>query len=100
MLAWVADVLIVLGLLVMTIGVVGIYRMPTVYLQLHASSKAVFLGVIAFVVASFATLDAAVIAKGLLIIVFLLITTPVAAHLIARAAQLSEARERGERGDA
>ena len=90
MLAWVADVLVVLGLVVMTIGVFGIFRMPTVYLQLHASSKAVFLGVIAFVVASFATLDAAIISKGVLIIVFLLITTPVAAHLIARSASLAE----------
>ena len=36
-----------LGLVVMTLGVLGLFRMPDVYLQLHASSKAVVLGVVA-----------------------------------------------------
>lgn len=87
--AWVADALVVLGLVVMTIGVIGVQRLPDVYLQLHAASKAVFLGIIALVVASVATGDAAIISRGLLIAVFLLITTPVSAHAIGRAAHLS-----------
>ncbi|HEV2753952.1 MAG TPA: monovalent cation/H(+) antiporter subunit G [Solirubrobacteraceae bacterium] len=83
--AWVADALVVLGLVVMTLGVVGLFRMPGVLLQLHAASKAVFLGVIAFCVASTATGDGQVIARATLIAAFLLLTTPVAAHAIARA---------------
>jgi len=84
--AWVADALVVLGLVVMTLGVLGLFRMPGVLLQLHAASKAVFLGVIAFCVASAATGDGQVIARAALIAVFLLLTTPVAAHAVARAA--------------
>jgi monovalent cation/proton antiporter MnhG/PhaG subunit len=38
-------VLIVLDLIVMTLGVYGIVRFPDVYMQLHASSMAAFLGV-------------------------------------------------------
>jgi multicomponent Na+:H+ antiporter subunit G len=84
--AWVADAIVVLGLLVMTVGVIGVFRMPDVYLQLHAASKAVFLGVVAFAVASVATWDAAVISRAALIAVFLIVTTPVSAHVIALAA--------------
>ena len=86
------DALVVLGLLVMTVGVYGVIRMPDTYTQLHASSKAVFLGVIALVAASVGTKEPAVISRGILIAVFLLVTTPVAAHVIARAAYLREER--------
>lgn len=99
--AWVADALVLLGLIVMTVGVIGVQRMPDVYLQLHAASKAVFLGIIALVVASVATADAGIIAKGILIAGFLLLTTPVSAHAIGRAADLRrEAGERSETRDA
>lgn len=87
---WISDGLLVLGVLVMTIGVIGLFRMPDVYMQLHAASKAVFLGVIAFLGASVATGDASVIARCVLIAVFLLLTTPIAAHVIAQAAYLTD----------
>ena len=84
--ALLSDALVVLGVLVMTIGVYGVFRMPDVYTQLHAASKAVFLGVIALLVASIATGDAAIIARAFLIGVFLILTTPVAAHAVAQGA--------------
>lgn len=83
---WLADALVVLALVVMTIGVYGIRRMPDVYTQLHATSKAVFLGVIAILVASAASRDADIILRLVLIGTFLLLTTPVSAHVVARAA--------------
>jgi monovalent cation/proton antiporter MnhG/PhaG subunit len=52
MTAWIADALIVLGLIVMTLGVCGIVRFPDVYTQLHASSKAAFLGISILLVAT------------------------------------------------
>jgi multicomponent Na+:H+ antiporter subunit G len=82
----VADVLVVLGAIVITIGVYGLFRMPDLYTQMHSASKAVFLGVIAFLVATVATLDAAIIMRAALIAVLLIITTPVAAYAVARAA--------------
>ncbi|MBD0329851.1 MAG: monovalent cation/H(+) antiporter subunit G [Thermoleophilia bacterium] len=89
-----ADVLVVLGVAVMTVGVYGVFRMPDVYTQLHAASKAVFLGVISLVVASTATRDGAIVARAALIAVFLILTTPVAAHAIARAAYRRDERMR------
>jgi multicomponent Na+:H+ antiporter subunit G len=85
-LAWVADALVVLGVVVMTVGVYGLYRMPDIYTQLHAASKAVFLGVIALLVASTVTRESPIIFRAILIGVFLIVTTPVAAHAVARAA--------------
>ena len=84
--AVVADAFVVLGVGVMTLGIVGIFKMPDVYTRLHAASKAVFLGVISLVIATAATRDPAIISRALLIGVLLLLTTPVASHVIARAA--------------
>ena len=89
---WIADGLVVLGVFVMTVGVYGIIRMPDVYTRLHAASKAVFLGVISLLLASVVTNDAEIIFRAMLIAVFLILTTPVSAHVIARAAFLKGQR--------
>lgn len=79
----------------MTIGVIGVFRMPDVYTKLHAASKAVFLGVCSLLVAVMSSGDPAMIARSLLIGLLLVFTTPVAAHEIARAATHERAaRER------
>lgn len=90
--AYLADALVVLGLCVMTVGVYGLIRLPDTYARLHAASKIVSFGVISLLLASTATGDPAVIFRVALISAFLLITTPVSAHVVARAAYL-----RGER---
>lgn len=81
-----ADVLVILGVFIMTIGVIGMLRMPDTYTKTHAASKAVFLGVISLLVASMASGQADIILRVILIIVALIVTTPVAAHVVARAA--------------
>lgn len=83
---YLADALVVLGVFVMTIGVYGMIRMPDTYTRLHATSKAVFLGVIVLLIASTATGDPAIVLRAVLIGVFLILTTPVSAHVVARAA--------------
>ncbi len=92
MTAWLADALILFGLLIMSVGVYGVVRFPDVYTQLHASSKAAFVGVVALLLAAALTGDGAIIARVVLISVLLVLTTPVAAHTVAQAAFL-----RGER---
>jgi len=89
---YLADTLVVLGVFVMTVGVYGVIRMPDTYTRLHAASKAVFLGVISLLVASSVTGDEEIILRAALLGVFLILTTPISAHVIARAAY-----ERGER---
>jgi len=83
---YVADALVILGVAVMTLAVYGAIRMPDIYTRLHAASKAVFLGIISFVLASVVTGEPGIVLRVLLIGLLLLVTTPVAAHTIARAA--------------
>lgn len=80
------DALVILGLVIMTIGVYGVIRLPDIYTRIHAASKAVFLGVVSILVATCLAGGADVILRAVLIAVFLLLTTPVASHTIARAA--------------
>ena len=91
---WLADVLVLLGLLVMTIGVYGIVRMPDTYTRLHAAGKMVFLGMMPLLVASAVAGDPKVIPRVMLIAFFLLVTTPVSAHVIGQAAYFKGERMR------
>jgi len=88
--ALLADALIVLGLAVITVGVYGVVRLPDVYTQLHAASKAAFLGVSLLLASASVGGDGAIIARSGLIVALLAVTTPVAAHVIARAARRRE----------
>lgn len=78
------------GCLFMLLAAVGLLRMPDVLTRMHASSKAATLGA-ALVVAAVAVAlwDAAIALRAMLISLFLLITAPVAAQAIARAAYIS-----------
>jgi multicomponent Na+:H+ antiporter subunit G len=86
MTAWLTDALVLLGLAIMTIGVYGVFRFPDVYTQLHASSKAAFLGVVALLLAAALGGESGIVARTALIVVLLALTTPVAAHAVAQAA--------------
>ena len=75
MTAWIDDVLIVLGLIVMTLGVYGSVRFPDAYTQLHASSKAGFPGVSILLVATALGGGPSMLARVVLIVALLAITT-------------------------
>ena len=94
--AYVADAVTILGLIVMTIGVLGLFRMPDVNLQLHAAGKAVVLGVVAIALATAVTTDWTTASRVLLISAALVLTSPVATHAIARAAYRREVEERAD----
>ena len=86
MTAWAADVLIVVGMAIITVGVYGVLRLPDVYTQLHASGKAAFLGVVALLAAASLGGELSILARAVLVVVLLALTTPVAAHAIGQAA--------------
>jgi monovalent cation/proton antiporter MnhG/PhaG subunit len=81
-----AAVLLVLGSVIMTISVYGVFRMPDVYSQLHAAGMASGLGAITILLSSIATRDPATITDAVLVIAFLLLTAPISGHAIAWAA--------------
>jgi multicomponent Na+:H+ antiporter subunit G len=82
-----AAVLVVVGGVFSLLATVGLVRLPDLYTRMHAASKAgpVGAGLILLAMAV-VSLDGAVILRAILGILFLLLTTPVSAHLLARAA--------------
>jgi multicomponent Na+:H+ antiporter subunit G len=83
----VGAVLLLLGLVLMTIGLYGVLRLPDTYSQLHAQGIATGPGVIAVLASSVATEDAAIITFAVLAIAFIAVASPVSGHAIARAAR-------------
>jgi multicomponent Na+:H+ antiporter subunit G len=79
-------VLLLAGSLFGLIAALGVFRLPDLYTRLHAASKAgaVGGGMILLAVA-LVCFDGPVALRALIGIGFLLMTTPVAAHLLARA---------------
>lgn len=95
-----ADALVLLGLCALTVGVYGVIRMPGTFLKVHASSKAVFLGLIPLLAAAAATGDLAMSYRAVLIATLLLLTTPISAHAITKAAsQRGEATQASDPAD-
>lgn len=83
----VVDVLMVAGAVVMFLGALGVFRMPDVYNRMQASSKASSLGVALLLLAVGLHFAAtATMVRAAAVILFVFLTVPVAAHVLARAA--------------
>jgi len=87
---WFAFIFIILGLAFDFLGCLGLVRFPDIYNRLHSSIKCVTLGTcsILFGLFLFKGFGPAGI-KALLAIVFLVLTAPVSAHVLARSAHKS-----------
>jgi multicomponent Na+:H+ antiporter subunit G len=89
----VVTILLILGTLLMLLASIGIVRMPDVFLRMSASTKAATLGVILIMLATVIHFnDLAVTARAVGVVVFIILTGPVSAHMIARAAYITGAK--------
>lgn len=85
---WAAAILIVLGAFFLLVGAIGMVRLPDFYMRLHAPTKSSTLGVGGVLLASL-LLGWAEGHPGvaeLLITLFVFVTAPVSANLLAQAA--------------
>lgn len=86
-------VILLVGSLFCLVAAIGLLRFEDVFLRLHASTKAGTLGVgLIMIVAAvgFATTES--VARALATVFFILLTAPVAGHMIARAAYAAGTR--------
>jgi multicomponent Na+:H+ antiporter subunit G len=84
---YVASIFLLVGSVLSAVAALGILRFPDVYTRLHAASKAGPLGAgLVLLGAAFASADLAIAIRALLGFAFLIVTSPVSAHLLARAA--------------
>jgi multicomponent Na+:H+ antiporter subunit G len=85
----IALTLIFIGSAFLLLASVGVLRMPDLYMRLQASAKAATLGLGCLLLGLAVHFsDIAVTSRALLTIVFLVLTAPVAAHMIGRAAYI------------
>ncbi len=83
----VVGVLLILGGLLGALGSLGLLRMPDVLIRMHASTKIGTLSTGLILAASAIWFwDAGVTARVVLVVLFLLMTAPIASHMIGRAA--------------
>ncbi len=83
-------ILIIIGILFNVFGCIGLVRFPDVYNRLQASTKCVTLGTILLLVGvTLASNSPALSAKAIICAIFILITSPTAAHAIAKGAYAS-----------
>lgn len=81
------NVLLFVGASFLLLASIGIIRMPDLYSRLQAAAKASTLGAGCVVIAlALHFSDFEISIRALLVVGFLFLTTPVAAHVIARAA--------------
>jgi multicomponent Na+:H+ antiporter subunit G len=82
-----AGLLIIAGAFFMLVSALGVLRLPDLFMRMHAATKAGTLGA-ALVLFAAALLSGqlSVSIKAVVVFLFLLLTAPVAAHVLGRAA--------------
>ncbi len=84
---WLVLGLLVAGALFLLLAAVGVVRMPDLYTRMQAATKATTLGVGCMLSAVAVYFDDfGVTVRALLVVAFIFLTAPVAAHMIGRAA--------------
>lgn len=93
--------LIGIGLVLATIGLYGLLRLPDsdILGQLHAAGLLTGPAVIAVLLAAVDTRNAEVVTSAALVVVFLVVTAPLSSHAIARAAHRREGEGEERRAD-
>lgn len=83
-------ILVSLGSIFVLLAAIGLVRMPDLYLRISVTTKAVTLG-IGLILAAAAVYfqETSVSTRILAIVFFILLTAPVAAHLLSRAAYIT-----------
>ncbi len=82
----IVGILATLGALFVLLAAIGLIRMPDTYLRISVTTKAATLGIGLILIAIAVHFnDPSTTSRALVIILFLLLTAPVSAHLIGRA---------------
>ncbi len=83
---WIAGAMLLAGATIVLIAGIGVLRLPDFFARMHAATKAGAAGS-GLILLGIATLqpEAGMLIKAAAAVLFLLLTTPIAGHLLARA---------------
>lgn len=83
---WISASFLIVGAVWMLLAALGALRMPDLPMRMHATTKAGALGCgLIMVGVAFSFAETAVTVRAIAIIAFIMLTAPVAAHVLARA---------------
>jgi multicomponent Na+:H+ antiporter subunit G len=83
----ISAVLILMGSIFILISSIGLIKMPDIYMRMSATTKATTLGVGSILLGTALYFEeVGILTRAIIIIIFLLLTAPIGAHLIGRAA--------------
>ena len=83
----ITGVLVITGSLFMFLAAIGVVRMPDVYMRMSTVTKAATMGAALLLIAAVIEADAAsVYIKAIALVGFGFLTSPIAAHMVGRAA--------------
>lgn len=87
---WLAAVTMLIGAFFMAVAAIGIVRMPDLFTRMQAAAKTGTAGAGCILVGTaIAFGEVQVAANAAIVILFLFLTTPVAGHMLARAAYMT-----------
>lgn len=82
---WIIALILTSGALFTFFAALGILRMPDAYIRMHASTKAGTIGLgLIMVAVALHFQDLSVSSRAVAIILFILMTAPIAAHLLGK----------------
>lgn len=84
-------VLMTTGVLLVLIAAIGVHRLPDAFQRMHSATKAGTLGTALTIIGSLLAGEQIAPATAIVTILFMLVTVPVAAQLLGRAAYVSGA---------
>lgn len=85
MIDWLVALVMLFGVFFITVAALGILRMPDLYIRMHASTKAGTIGLgLVMVAVALHFRDLASVSRAASIMIFLVLTAPVAAHLLGK----------------
>jgi multicomponent Na+:H+ antiporter subunit G len=88
---WITGILAVIGATLVLLAAVGIVRMPDIFTRMQAATKASTLGLgCLLAAAAIALADSSAVVRSVAIGAFVMLTSPVSNHVIARAAYLTK----------
>ncbi len=82
---WLAFTALILGALFVLVSAIGILRLPDLFMRMHATTKTNSLGIALILIGVILVFPQwNIFFKGLLVIVFTFLTTPLGSHMISK----------------
>lgn len=102
MIEWIVFIFLIMGALFILISAIGIIRLPDLFMRMHATTKTNSIGISLILIGTMMAFPQVTnILKGLMIIIFIYLTSPLGAHMIGKAGLITKVKkwERNVRDD-